>query len=388
MPVPSRVFSPLSIIYLVSFFFTLHAALPVYINSSFLGTLVPEQWVGMIFTISSLLGIAALIVIPKILRLIGDYFATVFFIIAEIAMLIGIAASSSDALIIFFFIVNSVLITLISFDFDLIVEKFSANASTGSTRGMYLTSANIAWVIAPTLAAWLLTENQYWRVYLGAAALFIPALLIFARKLEHFRDPLYRTIQFKKSAAAVWKNRDLRNIFCISFFLQFFFTVMVIYTPIYLHSYIGFPWEKLGVIFSIMLVPFLLLEAWLGRVADKTLGEKELLIVGFVIMALATAVISFITVPSFAFWAIILFLTRVGAAIVEVMTETYFFKKIGAGDAHLVSLQRTIRPFSGMLGPIVATIFLFFLPLQYIFVGLGAFMLFGIPFALALKDTR
>lgn len=380
--------SPLFTIYLVSFFFTLHAALPVYINSSFLGTLVPEQWVGMIFTLSSLLGIAALIIIPKILRLIGDYFATVFFIVGEIAALIGIAASSSAAPIIPFFIASSVFITLISFDFDLIVERLSINASTGSTRGLYLTSANIAWVIAPAVAAWLLTTDQYWRVYLGAAALFIPALLIFARKLEHFRDPLYRTIQFKKSIAVVWGNRDLRNIFCISFLLQFFFTVMVIYTPIYLHTYIGFPWEKLGIIFSIMLIPFLLLEAWLGRLADKSLGEKELLIAGFAIMALATAAVSFVTASSFALWAVILFMTRVGAAIVEVMVETYFFKKIGPADAHLVGLHRTLRPFAGMLGPLTATAFLFFLPLQYVFVSLGALMLFGIPFALALKDTK
>jgi MFS family permease len=383
-----RFLSPLLIIYVVSFFYTLHSALPVYINSTFLATLMPERYVGPIYALSSLLAIVALILIPRLLKALGDYFATVFFIVFEIAALICIAAFPSPAFTIAFFIVSAVLVTLISFDFDLIVEKFSKNASTGWIRGLYLTSANIAWVIAPALAGFILGENQYWRIYLAAALLLLPGLLIFVRKLEHFRDPLYRTIHFRRGLAAVWRTADLRYIFFISFLLYFFFTVMVIYTPIYLHEYIGFPWEKLGVMFSIMLVPFLLLEAWLGRVADRLLGEKELLIAGFIVIAFATGTLSFVTAPSFALWAGLLFATRVGAAMVESMTETYFFKKIGAGDAQMVSFQRTIRPFAGLVGPLAATAFLAVLPLQQIFLALGILMLLGIPFALTLKDTR
>ncbi len=380
--------SSLFIIYAVSFFYTLHAALPVYVNSTFLATLLPERFVGLIYTLSSLLAIVALMLIPKLLKAIGDYFATVFFIAFEVAALIGIAAFPSPTLTIVLFAISSVLVTLIAFDFDLIVEKFSKNASTGWIRGLYLTSANIAWVIAPALAGFILGENQYWRMYLTAALLFLPGLFIFVQKLEHFRDPLYRMIHFRRGLAAVWRTADLRYIFLISFLLYFFFTVMVIYTPIYLHEHMGFPWEKLGVMFSIMLVPFLLLEAWLGRVADRLLGEKELLVAGFIVIALATGALSFVTAPSFALWAGLLFATRVGAAMVESMTETYFFKKIDAGDVQIVSFQRTIRPFAGLVGPLAATAFLAVLPLQQIFLALGIFTLLGVPFALALRDTR
>ena len=383
-----RGLSPLLTIYIVSFFFTLHAAIPVYVNSSFLSTLISKNYIGLIYTGSALLTMAALILIPKLLRLVGDYFTTLLFIVLEIAALIGMAVVGNAGVIIVFFVASSVLITLISFDFDLIVEGFSKNASTGSIRGLYLTSANVAWVIAPALAALLLVGGEYWRVYLAAAAIFIPGLFIFAGKLEHFKDPLYRTVHFRKTLLTAWQSKDLRYIFGISFLLQFFFTLMVIYTPIYLHEHVGFSWSELGPIFSIMLLPFLLLEAPLGRVADKVLGEKELLVAGFIIMALATGALYFFTAHSFALFAAILFMTRVGAAMVEVMTETYFFKKVNAGDAALVGLNRTVRPFAGVIGPLVATALLAFISLPSLFLFLSGCMLVGIPLAFALKDTK
>ena len=383
-----RSLSPLLTIYLVSFFYTLHAAIPVYVNSTFLATLISEKYIGLIYGVASFLTILAVIATPKLLRFMGDYFATLLFIMLEIASLIGIAASHSSSLTVALFIVSSILISLIAFDFDLIVEGFSKNASTGGIRGLYLTSANIAWVIAPALASILLVGGDYWRIYLLSAALFIPGLLLFSGKLEQFKDPLYRTVHFKKTLLSVWQNKDLRGIFGISFLLQFFFMLMVIYTPVYLHEYIGFGWNELGPIFSIMLIPFLLLEAPLGQIADKLLGEKELLVAGFSIMALATGSIYFLTGHSFVLWAGVLFLTRIGAACVEVMTETYFFKKIDGSDAAVVGLNRTVRPFAGVLGPLVATGFLAFISLPALFIALGALMLLGIPLALALKDTR
>src|SRR3989338_5127593 len=183
---PRIFFSPLPIIYIVSFFFTLHAAVPVYINSSFLSTLISEKYVGLIYSVAALLAIIALILIPRLLKLVGDYFATLLFIAL--------------------FIISSALITLISFDFDLIVEGFSKNASTGSIRGLYLTFANVAWIIAQTLAALLLANDAYWRVYLAAAIIFIPGLFIFAGRLESLKDPLCRMLHFRRAFAIVWEG--------------------------------------------------------------------------------------------------------------------------------------------------------------------------------------
>ena len=174
----------------------------------------------------------------------------------------------------------------------------------------------------------------------------------------------------------------------INFLLQFFFTWMVIYTPIYLHQYIGFSWREIGIIFSIMLLPFVILEIPLGRLADTRYGEKEMLAIGFIVMAVSTGLVSFIPVKDMALWIVLLFLTRVGASTVEVMSETYFFKKIDPDKVHIMSAFRMLRPLSYTISPIAAMILLFFIPLQYLFIPLAFLLFYGVRYSLTLEDTR
>ena len=107
--------------------------------------------------------------------------------------------------------------------------------------------------------------------------------------------------------------------------------------PIYLNQYVGFTWDKIGIIFTIVLLPYMLFEFPLGKLADRWLGEKEFLIIGFVIMAGATGALTFITSTSIVVWTIALFMTRVGGSFTEIMSETYFFKQIDDGDVNIIS---------------------------------------------------
>ncbi len=380
--------SPLISVYLLSFFLTLHIAVPVYINSSFLETLTSAQNVGLIYTAASLLSLIALYLMPRLLRSIGDFRATLIFLACELAAVFGLATLTDPKVLITLFIISYALLYLIAFDLDLIVESFSKNGMTGSIRGLYLTSANIAWVLAPTLAAGILTNGDYWRIYMAAAVLLIPALIIFARKFEHFKDIRYHVSPFWTTARKVWRRKDLRNIVISNFILNFFFTWMVIYMPVYLHTHLGFKWEDIGIMFSIMLVPYLLLEAPLGRLADRYLGEKEILSAGFVVIAVATGLMAFVTENTFLVWTALLCATRVGAAMVEIMSETYFFKKVDGADADIVSLNRSVRPLAGVIGPLIATALLTFLPFKFLFLVLAGIVLLGLRFSLAIRDTK
>jgi MFS family permease len=137
-----------------------------------------------------------------------------------------------------------------------------------------------------------------------------------------------------------------------------------------------------------MLLPFVLLEVPAGRIADKMWGEKELLSAGFIITALFTIIIPFLSAASFVLWTIILFATRTGASLIEITTESYFFKHVQGDDADVISFFRMTRPLAYIAGPISAMIALQFLQFQYIFLVLGIIMLFGLKYSLALKDTR
>ena len=83
-----------------------------------------------------------------------------------------------------------------------------------------------------------------------------------------------------------------------------------------------------------------------------------------------------------------MFLTRAGAAMVESTTESYFFKHTDGGDAHAIGMFRLLRPLATVIGALLGSAALLYLPFNLIFVVLGLVMVPGIFFTIALKDTK
>ncbi len=377
-----------TLIYVLGFLFTLHAALPVYVNSSFLSVFAKEETVSVLYAFASLLSIIFFFAVPRFLRKYGNGQVTFFFLILEFLSIFALATFSDPLILVIGFIGSFTAGALITFSLDIILESSSENKSTGSTRGTFLTVVNFAWVLSPIIMSLVLKDGEYKNIYFISAALLIPSAFFFFLKLRNFRDPDYQNVSLRKTFISLGERKDVRKIFVANFILQFFYAWMVIYSPIYLHEYAGFSWGDIGIIFTIMLLPFILLQRPLGRIADRLLGEKEILISGFVISALSVALIPFITGKSLIVWGGLLFITRVGASMIEVMSETYFFKKIGDRDAGLIGLFRTARPFAYIIAPILAVTLLYFIDLKYLFLVLGAIMLFGIRYGLSIKDTK
>jgi MFS family permease len=206
--------------------------------------------------------------------------------------------------------------------------------------------------------------------------------------LRDFKDPKYIKVPILKTMKTFFRNKSISKIYFINLILKFFFAWMVIYTPIYLHEYLSLGWESIGLIFTVMLVPFVLVDFPLGRLSDKQ-GEKKVLIAGFLITIFFTFIIPFIAMPKIWLWAIILFGTRLGAATIEVMAESYFFKEIREKNADEISFFRNTYPLSFVIAPLVAIPMLFFIPsFKYLFFVLSAILLSGLFIALRLKDIK
>ena len=109
---------------------------------------------------------------------------------------------------------------------------------------------------------------------------------------------------------------------------------------------------------------------------------------GFLLMGLSTIALSFLTLSSVFVWAIALFVTRVGAAAVEVMMETYFFKTVSPRDSAVLGSFRITRPLSYFFAPILMSIGLLFTTHQYVFILVGAMVLLGLYPALTIRDTK
>lgn len=380
--------SSLVLLYILGFVFAFTSSLPAYINSSFLKSLTGEQAIGLIYTCGSIFSLIFLILIPKLLRRYGNFKITLFLIILYFLNFLGLAFGQNSIFVILCFMLSGALATTIYFNFDIFIEHHSLNNKTGNIRGLYLTSMNFAWLLSPWVAGTIAEEYTLKSIYFVSAIVMIPVIIIFLSGLKDFKDKEYKDFKLIETIRSIKNNKNIKNIIFSAFLLQTFYAWMAIYTPIYLNEYLGLSWGIIGIIFSIMLIPFVLTEVPLGYMADKKIGEKEILTTGFIIIAIATATISLIhTGNNYIILAIILFMTRVGAAMIELMNDTYFFKQINDGDLNTINLYRTASPIAYIISPIIATIILLFIPFSYIFLILSFIMILGIKCSSAIKDT-
>jgi len=377
---------PLKSLFAATFFFALHAYFVIFINSSFLNLYISEQMIGVVYGIGAFLALFAFAIIPKILRAVGNYTLIVMITLFEGIVLIGLAFATNVSVIIALFLGHAVFHTILIFNLDIFLEKYTPEEDTGEVRGVFLTTINVALLISPLIVGLILINSDYWKIYLLASLTLLPALFIIIYKFRTFKDFHYDNFKFINTVKCVLINRGLISIFAASFLLRVFFAWMVIYTPLYLHNYVGLTWLEIGIVFTIMLIPYVVLELPLGKMADDVLGEKEILVAGFIILAFFTALIPLIGTGSVIIWAALLFATRIGASFIEIMTETNFFRQVNGADMNTISLFRMLRPASHITAPLIATLALFFIPLQYSFFVLALIVLIGVPISLKIHD--
>lgn len=377
-----------SVIYILGLFFTIQVALSAYVNSSYLSQFVSEKVIGIIYIAGSLLAVFYLIIVPQILRKIGNYMMLFALSLSTFLLLLGIAFIKNISFLIPFFIIYFAISTTFFLNLDILLERNSSDKNTGNIRGLYLTISSIAWVASPFVVGLFLAKNQYWKVYFMSACLSIPFIFLINKYFKNFKDPLYFDTPFWKTFKKIYHLKNIYKIFLVRCLLHLFYSWMIIYTPLYLSRYIGLDWSSIGFIFTIMLLPFVLFQIPFGILADKKYGEKEILSLGLILMGLNTISLSFISTQSVWVWAVILFFTRVGASAVEIMSESYFFKKVNEKDADIIGFFRMTLPFAYIVTPTLATITILIFSFKAIFIVLGLIMFFGLRYSLTIKDTR
>ena len=327
--------------------------------------------------------------LPKLINKLGVYKLMLITLFIEFFLFIGMGHSYNIPIVVGFFIISLTTYIPISYGLDILLEaNTKSELDTGSDRSLFLTMSNVAYTVSPFVAGMILELYNFATLYTISALILIPFIILLRRHFKQFKTPKQNNIIISKTLKYIYKTTDIRNIFIIQFLIRFFFAVLVIYLPIYLINNIGFSLKDTGLIFSIILIPFILLEIPLGKYADKRYGEKEFLIAGFIIMAVSTYIISYITTADLALWMIVLFITRIGAAIIEIMNEVYFFKHVDEADTSTISMFRMLSPLAYIIGPIFVTSLLLFIPIQYIFGITGIILLSGVLYSSLLTDTK
>ena len=378
------------LIYLFGFLWAFSMALPSYIQSSFLGQFVGVRFIGIFIAIATAITLVVQFFYPRVIKELTNYKASILLIIIYIISTLLLAFLGSWFTVLLFYIVHFICLSLFAVNLDVFLEDITDNKHAGHVRTTFLTTANIAWVLAPLSMGFLAKGNNYSLVYIVASLIVIPMIfiLMYAKRNMSDKKMTYKDRNFKQLITVFERNKNIREIFQVAFVLRFFYCIMVLYIPIYLHEYIGFSWSEIGIIFTIMLLPFIIFQIPAGNIADKYIGEKEILVLGLLIMMTATGAIFFITSSNLIVWAAILFMTRVGASLVEAMQDVYFFKQINGHDMDLIDMFRNVRPLAWLLGSIFSLIILEIFPIQFLFLFLAVVILMGLRPVFLLEDTK
>jgi MFS family permease len=386
---PKRHLVPL---YIATLLLIFHAFLVAYINSSFLRQFVDPTAVGTIYTVGSALSVLIFLFISRVLHTVGNFKLTFGLLLLNFVAISGMAFAESLRVAIPLFLLHLITLPMIFFNIDVFMEEQigSSEESTGSKRGLLLTLASVIGAIAPLVSGILVNDStgSFTYAYLMSAATVIPIMGILIIFFKDFSDPEYNEIDLFAAIAHFWKQRNIRFVFLAHFIQQMFFMFMVVYVPLYLTGTIGLSWAEFGLVMFFAQLAYVFLEYPIGVIADKYIGEKEMMGFGFLVIAIASSWIAFATESSVLVWAVILFTTRVGASFVEVTTESYFFKQTKSTDAQIISFFRITRPLSYVVGAMIASLTLLYLPFNLLFVVLAFMMIPAMFFTLGIEDSK
>ncbi len=370
----------------ISFLLGFSGALLFYIISFYFKEVFQTDNVGIFFLFSYLVLLVIILHLHKIIAFWGKAKIFYFTLIFRLFLSLILAFLEPSYLSVFFLVLFIISEGVVWILLDILLESFSTDNRSGRIRGLYLAVANTGFILGPFLSVKILNQFGFQGVFL---AVFCVQFLVFAISLMNFRGlnhDYHRQETVVEMLKRVIKKKDILRIYYIAFVLEFFYALMVIYTPLYLLEK-GLSWNEIGIIFSFMLTPFILLQYPAGVLADKKFGERELLIFAILVMGVSTLSIILISSINILIWIIVLFSTRVGASLIEILRDSYFYKKVDAQDVDIIDFFRTSKPIAYILATGIATLILLYSSMNMVFLITATVVLIALWPAFKLKDN-
>ena len=379
-------------IYLAVLSLIFHNFFVAYINSSFLEQFMTPAAVGAIYTIGSAVSVLIFLFISRVLHKVGNYKLTLALLIMNMIAIAGMAFADELRTAVPLFLIHLIAIPLIVFNLDVFMEEQIGNneGSTGSKRGLLLTLASLVGALTPLFSTMVIDSSGggFQTAYIISALSIVPIIGLLMFFFRDFSDPEYTEIDIFKAISKFWSKVSLRYVFIANFSLQVFFMLMVVYTPLYLTSVVGLSWAQFGIVMFFAQTAYVILEYPAGIIADKYLGEKEMMGFGFLIIIIATSWMAFVQADDVLVWSLIMFVSRIGAALVEVTTESYFFKQTKSTDAQIISFFRTTKPLGYVLGAMFASLSLLYIEFNLLFIAFAALLVPAMFLTVNIKDSK
>ncbi len=377
-------------IFLMTLLYALHYGIPMYVTSSFLTSFFSQKGTSLLFALGSLVTFFVSLHITQYIKKYHTYGFTQGLLILEFIVTMGLAFTHNPLLLAFFFVIHFVCTALLYISINTLMESIGTRHEIGMMRGMFLTVLNAGIIISPFFAGAILERGNYGALYIVSSCMLLPFMFLLRRYMKDMPEPAYTKIEIGEAFKQALRNRDIRTALITMFLLECFYAVMVIYSPLFLITKGISLFVYLSILLPIALIPLIILPYELGILADTKTGEKELMILGLLIMSASTMFFAITDTTHLYVWVLILLFSRIGAATVETMVFSYYFKKIKQTDIALITLFGNMRtaaiivvPTIGFILTPITTIYT-----SLIFIVMSIALLLGALQVYPMQDTR
>ena len=291
---------------------------------------------------------------------------------------------SSFALLILLCFVLSFFGSLMITSFGILVKDFSKNRNLAKNEGILYSLRNVAWVVGPLIAGFLLSSY-------GFKLVFFISALIFALGFLVVRSSRLRNKDIKKKVDKnlirnffdFFKNKNRVFAYLLSGGVSVWWSLIYVFIPVYIVER-GLADLVVGYFLFAVALPLVFTEFYFSKLASKK-GFRKLFKRGYLIVVFASLICFFVS--NIYLMLLVLVLGSFGMGMLESTTEAYFFDILNEKQ-HL----RFYGPFNtadsslSLIARLSASAILFLFPFKYVFLLFGLFMLFYFILSFFIKE--
>lgn len=252
-------------------------------------------------------------------------------------------------------------LTLLNILLPLFISDFSRGVGMEKLHARYLLWVNIGAFIAPMFAMSVVSffNNNYRMPLLAAGLVYFSGLLFF----KHFgivqEDKIIKRVNMRKTLRALkitalqfFKKDGMLRAYTVNFGYYALRAMRYLYVPIVVIEK-GFTSETLGVVLSVGILPYIIIESFIGKLIKK-FGVKIWLTIGFVSFAIFSIFATFVS--GYALLAIFV-LWQISGAFMEACHDLLFFDDMPKEhQAKFYGVFRTSVNFPSVIAPILGGI--------------------------------
>ena len=223
-------------------------------------------------------------------------------------------------------------VTLANMLLPLFISDFSKGVGMEKLNARYLLWVNIGALIAPVFAMSVVSffGGNYRMPLLAAGMVYFSGLLFF----KHFgivqEDKVIKRVNMRRTlralrinALAFFKQSGMMRAYTVNFGYYALRAMRLLYVPIVVIEN-GFSSETLGIVLSLGIIPYIVIESFIGKLIKKY-GVKIWLKLGFLSFAAFSILATFVT--GYALLAIFV-LWQISGAFMEAAHDLLFFNNM------------------------------------------------------------